>query len=541
MYLCLGCGSNLRFDIATQRLKCDSCENSYDVREYDEIKYKEDTSMETPEDKAFYDSVVLSCPHCGGEVITNDENTVASYCSYCGASVVLERRMQGVKKPQKIIPFAVSKEQCRKNYKDFVGKAFFVPKELKNDKYIEQFRGIYMPYWTYEAAHEGELHTKAESKPERHGDYLYYDCYKVDGTVRDKQKGISFDAEATYDDELSKAIEPYDYRKAQEFSPAYMCGFFGDLPNVPEKIYSKEAGEISDSITKQRIEKISEFKDMDFDKGLQDDISKIRKMEKGESTLFPVWFLTYRKNDRVAYAIVNGQTGATYADMPASIKKYIIFSLILAIPIYFILEVAITMLPTTLLKLVELVAIVAVILYFCNVRKVKKRESHEGDKGYATLKADTKTEINKISREEGNNVKKSKLSSLLLKLDIWVVVFVVLIVVVSFAGITNFIGIIMPFAGILTGIVSIISNFKEDENVKRAYISSVGIVILAITMIISGVVDVIKPIQDWINYIAIAILLIGIVSCNMAIIRKYNVLATRPLPQFDRKGGEQKG
>ena len=90
MYLCLGCGSNLRFDIATQRLKCDSCENSYDVREYDEIKYKEDTSMETPEDKAFYDSVVLSCPHCGGEVITNDENTVASYCSYCGASVVLE-------------------------------------------------------------------------------------------------------------------------------------------------------------------------------------------------------------------------------------------------------------------------------------------------------------------------------------------------------------------------------------------------------------------------------------------------------------------
>ena len=200
---------------------------------------------------------------------------------------------------------------------------------------------------------------------------------------------------------------------------------------------------------------------MDFDKGLQDDISKIRKMEKGESTLFPVWFLTYRKNDRVAYAIVNGQTGATYADMPASIKKYIIFSLILAIPIYFILEVAITMLPTTLLKLVELVAIVAVILYFCNVRKEKKRESHEGDKGYATLKADTKTEINKISKEEGNNVKKSKLSSLLLKLDIWVVVFVVLIVVVSFAGITNFIGIIMPFAGILTGIVSIISNFKH--------------------------------------------------------------------------------
>ena len=28
-------------------------------------------------------------------------------------------------------------------------KAIFAPKELKDPKFIDGFRGIYMPYWTY--------------------------------------------------------------------------------------------------------------------------------------------------------------------------------------------------------------------------------------------------------------------------------------------------------------------------------------------------------------------------------------------------------
>ena len=53
--------------------------------------------------------------------------------------------------------------------------------------------------------------------------------------------------------------------------------------------------------------------------------------------MFPVWFLSYRKKDRVAYATVNGQTGLVVADIPIDPKRYLLGSLLLAIPIFALL------------------------------------------------------------------------------------------------------------------------------------------------------------------------------------------------------------
>ena len=81
MYRCLGCGANLRFDIEKQLLKCDSCDSEYQVDEYDQkYKIEEESDIEGDE----YQAYICTCPNCGGEIITNDENTIASYCSYCG-------------------------------------------------------------------------------------------------------------------------------------------------------------------------------------------------------------------------------------------------------------------------------------------------------------------------------------------------------------------------------------------------------------------------------------------------------------------------
>ena len=53
--------------------------------------------------------------------------------------------------------------------------------------------------------------------------------------------------------------------------------------------------------------------------------------------MFPVWFLSYRNKDRVAYATVNGQTGKVVADLPISVGKFLLGSLIVAIPVYILL------------------------------------------------------------------------------------------------------------------------------------------------------------------------------------------------------------
>ena len=55
---------------------------------------------------------------------------------------------------------------------------------------------------------------------------------------------------------------------------------------------------------------------------------------KGHSSMFPVWFMSYRNGDRITYATVNGQTGKVAADLPIDIKKYLLFSGVLALIIF---------------------------------------------------------------------------------------------------------------------------------------------------------------------------------------------------------------
>ncbi len=56
------------------------------------------------------------------------------------------------------------------------------------------------------------------------------------------------------------------------------------------------------------------------------------------SAMLPVWFLSYRNKDRVAYATVNGQTGKVAADIPVDRRKFLLGSFLLAIPVFLLLN-----------------------------------------------------------------------------------------------------------------------------------------------------------------------------------------------------------
>ena len=89
-----------------------------------------------------------TCPACGKSIKLNDEKPFG-FCSFCGASTVLYSRIQKEQKPAYINPIQKTKEDCKQAYSSYMQKAFFVPNELKAPEFIDGFRGIYMPYWTY--------------------------------------------------------------------------------------------------------------------------------------------------------------------------------------------------------------------------------------------------------------------------------------------------------------------------------------------------------------------------------------------------------
>ena len=99
-------------------------------------------------------------------------------------------RIEKEHRPAYIIPFTKTKEDCKKAYGKLMKKSIFAPKELKNPKYIDGFRGIYMPYWTYYVEQKTPISIDAQ-KSHRRGDYIITVHSKLNGNLDAYYKGGS--------------------------------------------------------------------------------------------------------------------------------------------------------------------------------------------------------------------------------------------------------------------------------------------------------------------------------------------------------------
>ena len=85
MIHCPGCGAGLRFDIASQMMVCSACDGRYDP---DSTRITDKEAQGQP----MFDAYVFTCPSCGGELLTTDENDAVGFCPFCGgASMLFDR------------------------------------------------------------------------------------------------------------------------------------------------------------------------------------------------------------------------------------------------------------------------------------------------------------------------------------------------------------------------------------------------------------------------------------------------------------------
>ena len=232
MYECPNCSGNLKFEIKSQKLACAYCGGSFDPYS---ITKDTDAIENNFKNDDFFDVTVFTCPQCGGELFSED-NEATSFCSFCGASTILSSRISREKRPDFIIPFKKTKEDCKKAYAQKMRKAFFVPKELRNPEYIDEFRGIYMPYWSYQLIQKGNVLLKGE-KSYRRGDYVYTERYDLSGRLDSYYLGYSSDASTSFYDNISQALAPYDAKEMVHFTPAFLSGFYADTADVGPEVY----------------------------------------------------------------------------------------------------------------------------------------------------------------------------------------------------------------------------------------------------------------------------------------------------------------
>ena len=395
MYKCPGCGAPLRFDPKTQKLGCMYCGRMVDPLD-PALAYANESEGQTPVGGTQYDSqtgqqeyaaLAYVCPNCGAKLLSTEE-TAATFCSFCGSNVVLDERLDSEAAPQKIIPFKISSKDCEEEYKKRLARAFFAPSYMKKDSEIAKFRGIYMPYWIYSYSTEGMVQSDG-SVSHRVGDYITKTNYTLYQQVSGRFSGISYDASSSFSDTLSEAIAPFKAESAVPFATSYLSGFYADVSDVPSDVYAAESEEVAEDFFVDNVMKDPAYPLHGVERTKVRNRMPVRaRLE--EKGYFPVWFLSSRTRDNkhINYAVVNGETGKVAADIPVSFGKYLLMSLLAAVPIglflwFFIVESSeMSLSPMNLIFLAGIISVVFLFMMNSGLNQAYARENYLHDKGY---------------------------------------------------------------------------------------------------------------------------------------------------------------
>lgn len=520
MYQCPNCSGNMKFYIPSQMLRCDYC-----TTEMDPYAFHQQSDVEESND---FNVTIFTCPQCAGELMSTEYEATA-FCSFCGASNILTSRISSEKRPSYIIPFQKTKEDCKASFHKMMKKSLYTPKQLRKVDNINGFRGIYMPYWFYNVSQKGPGRVKG-TDCYRSGDYVITDHYNLDFYVDSEYDHISFDSSASFADNLSTAIAPFDVRKAKEFTPAFLSGFYADTADVIPEVYTEDATAIANKATYKQLTQTPAFRKYD----IQDSGNNSQKTllfntqcSSVERAMLPVWFLSYRQGDRIAYAAVNGQTGKIAADLPVDPKRYLFGSLLTAIPLYILLNMFFTPTPTATLLWSIFFAIFTLILYTVEIFQIKRKDNDEDDKGMMSKKA----------FYNPNKTNRVKIPTTFL--------IIILVTLVCFCVFTlpSFISISMidiTSLGFIPIVASVVFSFIIGHNIKQLKVTKkhYGFIGASLSLIISTFVIILNPVWDYIYYIGAIASIVAIFFSIYDLIYYFNILATRKLPQFNRTGGD---
>ena len=326
-YKCPNCGGALEFNSATQKMKCPFCDSEFDVETLkaideaakitsseDEMNWKTDTGEEFTSQEA-ENLQTYVCNSCGGEIVVANE-TGATSCPFCDNPVVLAQKFTGMLKPDCIIPFKFSKNDAKESLKKHLLGKRLLPKVFKEENHIDEIKGIYVPFWMFDADVNGSVTYEATTVD--HWSDSQYEYTRTNHYEIFRQGAVSFtnipvDASTKMPDDLMQSIEPFNINEAVDFQTAYFAGYLADKYDVS----------VEDSLPKinSRVKTSTEDSFRSTIDGLYSTVTpkaSYINVHNGSSkyALLPVWILNTSWNGNKYIFAMNGQTGKFVGDLP---------------------------------------------------------------------------------------------------------------------------------------------------------------------------------------------------------------------------------
>lgn len=514
MAKCTSCGSDVRFNPETQLLQCDACGATTPITSQSAL---------TAEKQECEDIKVYVCPQCGGSIYTTD-STAATFCSFCGASVVLECRDAEYEQPDGIIPFRVTQNEAKEAYLRKIRKSIFAPAFLKQDTQVEKTRGIYMPYQV--ANYRGAGYAAIQSIHHRSsGNYDITETMR-DTMHADVELNMTHDALHEFSNVISEGISPFDMEGVCQYSPAYLSGFYADKADIGKDIMRGKAEEEAKQLCEDAVVRAAI-------KGNQ--LKKVEAMpqvscDKVETVLCPVWFISNKQpNGSVSYAAVNGQTGEVAAEIPIDKKRFLIVSGLVALIAYIVLILSMSFTPHNAISIMGALALVAAYVMY-----------EEAEELYVHNKELEGVEV---------PVKKGKPAKPMQYGVIFIICFIgwlpALFCIALLHRLLGVAGLVLAGFGGFLLLKRVFRRqkwcqkiFGRDYDIPKGALRRYIIKPLCAAAFALGVFMV-NPIQDWVQYVSAAIVFALTLWSFLDIIRVHNQMASRKPSQLMQRGGDE--
>ena len=327
---CPCCNAALPFHAEAQQMKCEYCDNVFDLNT---VKACAEDSCLSDGVQVDWESVTQDnwteeeqtgirsflCQACGGELIT-DDHTAATFCPYCGNAAILPGRLSGGLKPNGVIPFKTTKEDAKKAFLNLCRGKPLLPRFFTQEQQIEKITGIYVPFWLYDCSADltgsyraTRVHTWSDSR------YIYTktDHYLLRRQADAAFTGIPMDGSSKMEDCLMESIEPYRYEELVDFETAYLSGYLADKYDVEaasgeERIRARVENAMNDALQSTFL-------------GYASVIPTARQIRidhsRAKYVLLPVWLLNTKYGGKTYTFAMNGQTGKMTGQFPVCPKR----------------------------------------------------------------------------------------------------------------------------------------------------------------------------------------------------------------------------
>jgi hypothetical protein len=246
--------------------------------------------------------------------------------------------------PGGLLPFGLTQQQANESLRKWLSSRWFAPNALKKFASHESVKGVYIPFWTYDAntnsyytGERGEHYYVTESYTET--DAQGNTVTKTRQVQRTRWYPASGEVSRQFDDVLVAAtksvprprlasLEPWDLEQLSPYEPAYIAGYKAQRYQVALDEGFEEAKTIMAQVIEGDVRK-----DIGGDEQRVHNISSSYSEITFKHVLLPVYIGAYRFNQKVYQIMINARTGEVQGDRPYSVWKiafFILFLLVIA-------------------------------------------------------------------------------------------------------------------------------------------------------------------------------------------------------------------